>query len=115
MHWPGPKPGEFAEFEVADADPEEAFRIWHEECARSRAAVEAAESLDITRSYGDEVSLRYILTHMIEEYATTARRTCSGSVSTASPASSRTAPGARSWRSGQGRSAAGVRAPGRSP
>lgn len=69
-HWPGPKPGEFAEFEVADADPEEAFRIWHEECARSRAAVEAAESLDITGSYGDEAfSLRYILTHMIEEYA----------------------------------------------
>ncbi|MFD5500360.1 DinB family protein [Streptomyces sp. NPDC127061] len=69
-HWPGPNPGEFAEFEVADADTEEAFRIWHEECARSRAVVDAAESLDVTGSYGDEVfSLRYILTHMIEEYA----------------------------------------------
>ncbi|MFJ7199520.1 MULTISPECIES: DinB family protein [unclassified Streptomyces] len=69
-HWPGPNPGEFAEFDVADADPEEAFRIWHEECARSRATVEAAESLDVTGSYGEEVfSLRYILTHLIEEYA----------------------------------------------
>ncbi|MEU9320957.1 DinB family protein [Streptomyces sp. NPDC048295] len=69
-HWPGPNPGEFAEFDVADADTEEAFRIWREECARSRATVEAAESLDVTGSYGEEVfSLRYILTHLIEEYA----------------------------------------------
>ncbi|MGW0962863.1 mycothiol transferase [Streptomyces gelaticus] len=50
-------------------DPREAFRIWYEECARSRAAVEAAESLDITGSCGDEVLLRGILTRMIEEYA----------------------------------------------
>ncbi|MEV8455284.1 DinB family protein [Streptomyces sp. NPDC052095] len=69
-HWPGPNPGEFAEFDVADADPAEAFRIWEEESARSRATVEAADSLDITGSYGEEVfSLRYILTHLIEEYA----------------------------------------------
>ncbi|MEE1840803.1 DUF664 domain-containing protein [Streptomyces sp. NPDC088190] len=66
-HSPGPNPGEF---DAADADADEAFRIWHEECARSRATVEAAESLDVTGSHGDEVfSLRYILTHMIEEYA----------------------------------------------
>ncbi|MFF3124920.1 DinB family protein [Streptomyces sp. NPDC057908] len=69
-HWPGPNPGEFAEFDVETADPDEAFRIWHEECARSRATVDAAESLEINGSYGEEVfSLRYILTHMIEEYA----------------------------------------------
>ncbi|MFI6729088.1 DinB family protein [Streptomyces atratus] len=69
-HWPGPNPGEFAEFDVETADPDEAFRIWREECARSRATVEAADSLEIAGSYGDEVfSLRYILTHMIEEYA----------------------------------------------
>lgn len=38
--------------------------------ARAPATVEAAESLDVTGSHGDEVfSLRYILTHMIEEYA----------------------------------------------
>lgn len=69
-HWPGGKPGEFAEFDIESADPDEAFRIWHEECARSRAIVDGAESLDATGSYHDEVfSLRYILTHMIEEYA----------------------------------------------
>ncbi|WP_327258539.1 MULTISPECIES: DinB family protein [unclassified Streptomyces] len=69
-HWPGPNAGEFAEFEVETADPDEAFRIWHEECVRSRATVETAESLEIRGSYGDEVfSLRHILTHVIEEYA----------------------------------------------
>jgi hypothetical protein len=32
--------------------------------------VDAAESLDITGRYGDEAfSLRYVLTHMIGEYA----------------------------------------------
>jgi hypothetical protein len=41
-----------------------------EECARSRDIVAAADSLDVTGSYGDEVfSLRYVLAHMIEEYA----------------------------------------------
>jgi hypothetical protein len=35
-----------------------------------RAIVDAAESLDVTGSYDGEVfSLRYILAHMIEEYA----------------------------------------------
>ncbi|WP_455358713.1 DinB family protein [Streptomyces sp. SYSU K21746] len=69
-HWPGGRPGEFAEFDIDSADPDEAFKVWHEECARSRAIVNAAESLDTPGRYGDEVySLRYILTHMIEEYA----------------------------------------------
>ncbi|MCZ4121997.1 DinB family protein [Streptomyces sp. H39-S7] len=69
-YWPRPEPGRFSEWDVDAADPDEAFRAWHEECARSRAIVEAAGSLDDTGHYGDEVySLRYILTHMIEEYA----------------------------------------------
>ncbi|MFG2823948.1 DinB family protein [Kitasatospora sp. NPDC048365] len=69
-HWPTP-PGEaFAEFDVADADPDEAFRVWDEECARSRATVDAAESLDTVIRWRDqEFTLRYILTHLIEEYA----------------------------------------------
>jgi uncharacterized damage-inducible protein DinB len=59
-----------AEFDVDDADPAEAFRVWNAECARSRAAVEAATSLDVLGRYrGDTFSLRYIVTHMIEEYA----------------------------------------------
>jgi uncharacterized damage-inducible protein DinB len=62
--------GRRLEFEVDTADPDEAFRVWHEECAHSREFVDAAGSLDVTGRYQDEVfSLRYILTHMIEEYA----------------------------------------------
>jgi hypothetical protein len=69
-HWPRRTSDHFAEFDVDSADPEEAFRVWEQECARSRATVDAAESLDITVRWRDEVfSLRYIITHMIEEYA----------------------------------------------
>jgi uncharacterized damage-inducible protein DinB len=68
-HWPR-GPGADAEFDVTDADPEEAFEVWRAECARSRDFVDAAESLDVTGQYDDETySLRYVLTHMIEEYA----------------------------------------------
>jgi Protein of unknown function (DUF664) len=39
-------------------------------CARSRDIVDAAESLEVVGHYGEEkFSLRYVLTHMIEEYA----------------------------------------------
>ncbi len=59
-----------AEFEVADADPQEAFEVWRAECARSRDFTAAAESLEVTGHYEDEVySLRFVLNHMIEEYA----------------------------------------------
>lgn len=72
-HWQGRVPGDHADFDVADADPDEAFEMWHAECARSRAIVEAlscVDSLDVTVDFrGDTYSLRYILTHMIEEYA----------------------------------------------
>jgi uncharacterized damage-inducible protein DinB len=62
--------GGYAEFDVDGADVEEAFTAWHAACARSREIVDAAVSLDVRGHFGDEVfSLRYILTHMIEEYA----------------------------------------------
>ena len=74
-HWPR-VPGEdadfsggSAEFDVTDADPEEAFEIWRAECARSRDFVAAAESLDVTGHCTTDGSLRYVLTHLIEEYA----------------------------------------------
>ncbi|MEW2086618.1 DinB family protein [Streptomyces sp. NPDC005283] len=67
--WPRIK-GEFAEFHVDDADADEAFTFWREACEGSRAAADAVESLDDTVDFrGDVVSLRYVLTHMIEEYA----------------------------------------------
>jgi len=55
---------------VAEADVEEAFAVWREECERSRAIVAAAESLDVIGVHRTgPVSLRYVLAHMIEEYA----------------------------------------------
>ena len=56
--------------DVATADVDEAFSIWEAECEYSRALVAAARSLD-TRGYrgGAWFSLRYVLIHMIEEYA----------------------------------------------
>ncbi|MER7518441.1 DinB family protein [Streptomyces sp. NPDC126499] len=68
--WTPPGSTDWADFDVDDADPDEAFAVWHEECARSRAIVAAAPSLDITGSLDEETySLRYVLAHMIEEYA----------------------------------------------
>lgn len=62
--------GEWTEFHVEDADVADSFRLWEETCERSRAIVDAAESLDVTGHFGDRsYSLHYILAHMIEEYA----------------------------------------------
>ncbi|KAA5832692.1 DinB family protein [Saccharopolyspora hirsuta] len=66
--WTQPGAQGWADFDVDDADPDEAFAIWRAEIARSRAIVAEADSLDRTSQHG-AYSLRYILTHMIEEYA----------------------------------------------
>jgi len=59
-----------AEFDVDDADVAEAFRTWASECADSRRAADAAPSLDFTGTQeGKEYSLRWIMNHMIAEYA----------------------------------------------
>jgi uncharacterized damage-inducible protein DinB len=66
---------EDADFKVADgADPAEAFRAFEQECTASREVVAAASSLDDLSKQGSErtgelFSLRWIVTHMIEEYA----------------------------------------------
>lgn len=62
------------DFDGAVPDPgvvEEAWRLWREEIAFADAFVAAAADLDVT---GDDphrgpMSLRWVLTHMIEEYA----------------------------------------------
>jgi len=60
--------GEFDNVETANV--EEDFAIFRETCAESRRATNAAESLDVTGvRRGKDVSLRWILTHVIEEYA----------------------------------------------
>ena len=55
---------------VDAADVAEAFSAWRDECERSRE-IAAARGLDAigTHRTGREVSLRWILNHMIEEYS----------------------------------------------
>ncbi|MFG3257041.1 DinB family protein [Streptomyces sp. NPDC048172] len=68
--WPGEADGTQAEFHVEDADVDEAFEVWRKECARARDIVASFDSLDATVEIGGAAfSLRYVLTHMIEEYA----------------------------------------------
>ncbi|MYS87503.1 DUF664 domain-containing protein [Embleya scabrispora] len=63
-------PGEYADFDIDNADVDETFAAWREECERARAVVAGAESLAVTGTAGgDMYSLRWVLTHMIEEYA----------------------------------------------
>ena len=67
--------GEDADFNVVDqADPAEAFHAFERECAASRQVVAQAPSLDVlskqaSERTGQPWSLRWIITHMIEEYA----------------------------------------------
>ena len=58
--------------EVADADAAEALETWRQECDRARAIVAAVPSLDDTFENdrdGQTYSLRWIVSHMVEEYA----------------------------------------------
>ena len=57
---------------VDDADPDEALATWRAECDYVRRLGAAVPSLDAlaARTRGEErISLRWILVHMIEEYA----------------------------------------------
>jgi uncharacterized damage-inducible protein DinB len=66
---------EDADFNDVDrADPAEAFSAFERECAASRQVVAEAASLDVlskrpAERTGQPWSLRWIVTHMIEEYA----------------------------------------------
>ena len=56
--------------DVADADVAAAFETWRQECDRARANVAAVTSLDDTfEREQDRYSLRWIMSHMVEEYA----------------------------------------------
>lgn len=63
-----------ADFDAAVADPdvvEQAWQAWRDEIAFAERFVAEAPDLDVTGSnrWMDAVSLRWVLTHMIEEYA----------------------------------------------
>jgi uncharacterized damage-inducible protein DinB len=59
------------DFEAADRlDADEGFAIWHRECDRSREILDSVGSLDDTfHSREGVLSVRWLLSHMIEEYA----------------------------------------------
>jgi uncharacterized damage-inducible protein DinB len=57
-------------FDVDGEDADEVLALWRDACARSRAFTDSAVSLDVFGSYdGEDFTLRYLLGHMIEEYA----------------------------------------------
>jgi len=60
------------DFAVDDADVEEAFTYWRDECENARAVLARFESLDDVgagQTKGAGISVRWTLIHMIEEYA----------------------------------------------
>ena len=65
--------GDFqAAYDASASTRSEAFEAWHAEVEHSRRIEEAAESLDVTgyqASWGEDVSLRLVMLHMIHEYA----------------------------------------------
>ncbi|WSL43691.1 DinB family protein [Streptomyces sp. NBC_01268] len=75
-------------FEPAEgATLRDALATWHAETARAREHCADRALPDTGRFMEQDVSLRWIYVHMIEEYAaTTATPTCSGNASTAPPA-----------------------------
>ena len=69
IYWSDDDPdGDFDNVDTADV--QEAFATWRAECEHARRAAAAAPSLEATGlRRGEAVSLRWILVHMIEEYA----------------------------------------------
>jgi uncharacterized damage-inducible protein DinB len=56
--------------EAATASTAEAFAVWQAECEHSRQLAAAASSLDVDGERGGRrYTLRWVLVHMIEEYA----------------------------------------------
>jgi uncharacterized damage-inducible protein DinB len=69
IYWTDDDPdGDFDNVDAADV--QEAFATWQAECEHARRNAAAADSLDVTgQRRGEAVTLRWILVHMIEEYA----------------------------------------------
>lgn len=59
-------------YDAGDCTREEAFAAWEVEVERSRRIEREAESLDVTAHFarwGEDVSLRFVMMHLIHEYA----------------------------------------------
>jgi uncharacterized damage-inducible protein DinB len=65
--------GDFQEaYDASQATRSEAFDAWQAEVERSRRIEAEAESLDVTGHFarwGEDVSLRFVMLHLIHEYA----------------------------------------------
>jgi hypothetical protein len=65
--------GDFQEaYDASRATRSEAFDAWQAEVERSRRIEAEAESLDVTGHFarwGEDVSLRFVMLHLIHEYA----------------------------------------------
>lgn len=65
--------GDFQEaYDASKATRSEAFDAWQAEVERSRRIEAEAESLDVTGHFarwGEDVSLRFVMLHLIHEYA----------------------------------------------
>ena len=61
--------GDFDDVDIADVPA--SFAAWEEECVRARelAAAHDLDAVGQRQRHGEDVSLRWILVHMIEEYA----------------------------------------------
>jgi uncharacterized damage-inducible protein DinB len=55
--------------DVDDASVEDGFDAWKAECANARRVAAALQLEDTGMRRGERVSLRWVLVHMIEEYA----------------------------------------------
>ncbi len=59
-------------YDTNGADRAEAFRAWQTEVAHARRIEKEAESLEVTghqAKWGEDVSLRLVMLHLIHEYA----------------------------------------------
>jgi hypothetical protein len=65
--------GDFqAAYDASGATRSEAFGAWQAEIGHARRIEQRAESLDVTAyqpSWGEDVSLRLVMLHLIHEYA----------------------------------------------
>ncbi|MBC8992590.1 MULTISPECIES: DinB family protein [Micromonospora] len=65
--------GDFQQaYDARDADVAEAFEAWQREIEHARRIEREAESLDVTghqARWGEDVSLRLVMLHMLHEYA----------------------------------------------
>lgn len=65
--------GDFQEaYDASDSTREEVFAVWQAEVEHARRIEREAESLDVNAYFGrweEDVSLRFVMLHMIHEYA----------------------------------------------